>query len=204
LKIYIFGYKGNMARRYRAILRHLGHKAGGEDTDGVHEFTQREADAIIVATPTATHCEILHDLRDSGLPILCEKPITKSMTQLETLLDDLKKAGTKLEMVSQYDYLVDPCAVGDTSYDYYRSGGDGLAWDCINIIKHAKGTVTLAAESPVWRCTINGQVLSLRDMDHAYVEMMDHWLRDPTRTDFDKIYAAHKKAHDMEAKCRAS
>jgi hypothetical protein len=204
VKVYIVGYNGNMARRYRAILEVLGHETTGEDLDRVDIEGWERADAFIVATPTPTHAEILLRLKGCGRPILCEKPLTKSMTQLETVLSELKRAGTRLQMVSQYDYLVDPAAEGETAYDYFRHGADGLFWDCINIVKHAKGAVLLAEKSPVWKCTINGQALNIRDMDTAYVQMIDHWLKDPTRTDYDEIFNTHKKVADLEAKWRAS
>ena len=193
-----------MARRYRSILDHLGHAVGGEDIEVLDGFSEADADAFIVATPTESHAEILHSLKDCGRPILCEKPISKSLTQLETLLGDLKRVGTRIQMVSQYDYLIDEGFDGQTEYDYFKSGSDGLYWDCINIIKHARGTVSLACESPVWNCMINGQKLNLGLMDKAYVEMIDHWLRDPTRTDYDGIFKTHKKVHDLEARCHKS
>lgn len=208
MRVYIIGHLGNMSSRYKAILAHLGHTWIGadiRDAYGLYDYVapSMDADAVIVATPTETHADILYELKDCGRPILCEKPLTKNMRVLEALISDLKKAGTRLSMVSQYDYLLDPMAEGDTVYDYFKHGADGLAWDCINVIWHAKGAITLREDSPVWKCQINGQILNIRDMDHAYVEMLDHWLRDPTRTDYDRIHAAHKKVYDLEAKWRA-
>lgn len=203
MKIFMLGAHGNMARRYTAILKYLGHEVHGFDVPG---FTEKHplaeqvkvdaitADAVIVATPTDTHAKLLSFLSDCTRPILCEKPISKDLHELERVLSECKSKGARLQMVSQYDYLVDAESKGDTIYDYYKSGADGIEWDCINILYHAKGSVTLRNESPVWTCTINGQPLNIRDMDHAYVEMLDHWLRDPTRTDYDRIWEAHKKA----------
>jgi hypothetical protein len=199
LKVFIYGYLGNMAQRYRAVLAHLGHEAAGCDAFGDEgTFTLKEADAVIVATPTVSHAGILVMLKDCGLPILCEKPLATSMLVVEETLDKLKSAGTRLQMVSQYDYLVRPGSKGETVYDYFRHGGDGLFWDCINIVKHAEGPISLRESSPIWTCQINGHALSLADMDAAYVEMLDHWLRDSTRTDYAKIYEAHKKVYDLE------
>lgn len=201
MKVYLFGYNGNMARRYRAILDFLGHEHGGEDVDGVHGFPHKDADALIVATPTYTHCDLLQHLRRCGKPILCEKPLSTFPAQLEACLTELKEAGTRLSMVSQYDYLIDPKAEGETIYDYYRSGADGLFWDCINIVKHAKGPITLRNKSPFWKCMVNGQILNIEDMDYAYIDMMEDWLKYPGTTDFDGIRAAHRKVYALEASC---
>ncbi len=200
MKVYIFGYFGNMGRRYASILGHLGHEVGGEDIDQEeYEFTLADADAFIIASPTSTHVEVLCKLKDSCRPILCEKPITKDLYELETTLYKLKHAGTKIQMVSQYDYLVDPTSEGETIYDYFKSGSDGIGWDHINVLKHARGEISIRSGSPVWKCMINGQPLNIRDMDHAYVQMIDHWLKDPTRTDYDAIMTAHIKVHEWLA-----
>ena len=205
MKVYIYGYNGNMARRYRAILSRLGHEAGGEDLGTIHGFSLAEADAVIVATPTDTHARLLMDLRDSGKPILCEKPITKRLDELEHVLQALKGTGTKLQMVSQYDYLVDDDFEGPTVYDYFKSGSDGLYWDCINIIKHARDYVRVSNDSPVWKCMINGQKLNIGLMDRAYIEMIKDWLANLKQpTDYAGIWRAHKKVHDLEAKWLAS
>ena len=208
MKVFIYGFNGNMGRRYRAILDHLGHECGGYDFEGggkrLFYFAPPQADCFLVASPTKTHCEILFDLKDCGRPILCEKPITKSMTQLEDLIAALKRAGTRLQMVSQYDYLGIPETAGETLYDYYRHGSDGLLWDCINIIWHAKGEIILGEKSPVWHCQINGKWLNLGDMDRAYVTMLEWWLKDPTEVHYDRILEAHQKVHKLEATWRTS
>jgi hypothetical protein len=199
MKIYIYGYNGNMAKRYRAILHELGHTVGGIDIeDQEYGFAHEDADAYIVATPTAGHIDDLYALEFCGRPILCEKPITKDIEELEVLLEDFKKSGTKLQMVSQYDYLIDDISTGHTVYNYFKSGGDGLAWDCINIIKHAKGIISIRNNSPIWTCKINGQKLNISQMDAAYIEMIADWLGNPDRTDFNGILRAHKKAAELD------
>jgi hypothetical protein len=203
---------GNMGQRYTAVLRHLGHEPWGFDIPGLdekHELASQvrseaeHSDAVIIATPTATHGKLLGILLPTERPILCEKPISKNLSELEWALGFAKLHKASLQMVSQYDYLVDDGFEGETVYDYFKSGGDGLYWDTINIIKHARGKVRVANQSPVWTCQINGQKLNLGLMDRAYIEMVAAWLkRPPTRTDSDGIWAAHKKVHDMEARAK--
>jgi hypothetical protein len=212
VKVYIAGAKGNMGRRYSAILRHLGHEVSGFDLPHFQGFGDdmaadiaseaEQSDAVIIATPTDTHARLLTFFRQCERPILCEKPISKNMKEVERLLVQLQRSD--FQMVSQYDYLIDDVDEGPTVYDYFRSGTDGIYWDCINVIKHAKGYVRVANDSPVWKCQINGQKLNLGLMDQAYVEMIRDWLANPRRTDVDGIWKAHKKVHDLEVKCRAS
>jgi hypothetical protein len=205
-KIQIFGHEGNMGKRYRAILEDLGYGWTGFDES---EHMDRDYDvdpdaqAVIIATPTDTHAEIIEAIRHCGVPILCEKPVSKDLRELWGLLDACHKAGTKLQMVSQYDELVEPEWKGETSYDYFKTGSDGLAWDCLNVVWHAKGPVKLQSKSPIWRCTINGQPLSLETMDHAYWTMVVKWIAAP-RNDLDRIWDAHCKVKYLEDRCLAS
>lgn len=213
MKIYIAGANGGMGRRYKAILRHLGHEVWGFDLPDFSEhhelaeqvrFEAESSDAAIIATPTETHLDMIDFFRLRDRPMLCEKPISKDLALLEKKLAMFSRKGAKLQMVSQYDYLLEDIDEGPTYYNYFKTGNDGLFWDCINVVKHAKGKITLKNDSPIWQCWINGQKLNLGHMDQAYIEMVKDWLANLNRTDFDGIWAAHKKVHDLEAKCRAS
>ncbi len=202
MKIYIFGYNGNMASRYRAILAYLGHETAGEDTDGRHgDFALRASDAVIVATPTDTHMELIRKLLDVGKPVLCEKPIVRradALGDLRSLMADVVRSAMQLQMVSQYDHMIVPGGSGETRYDYWRSGPDGLAWDCLQIVWHAVDVPTLVAKSPVWDCSINGQRLCSMDMDKAYVDEIKGWLAAP-RNDVSRILDSHEKVARLEA-----
>lgn len=191
MKVFIYGMNGNMGRRYAAILEHLGHEWTGEDL-GVSRGAVDDTDAIIIATPTDTHAEVLRPLLGLGKPILCEKPVCKDMNELKQLMAMCVMAGTRLQMVSQYDYLVNPTACGKSFYHYFKSGPDGLAWDCLQIIANAKERPGLSNGSPVWSCQINGKRLSLSDMDFAYVSMIRDWLQAP-RNDISRILDSHQK-----------
>lgn len=205
MKIYIYGIKGGMGRRYRAICESLGHEVGGEDIYCLIGHSRAATDAIIVATPTPTHAEILYMLRDCGRPILCEKPLATNPVVVETLLEQLKRAGTRIAMVNQYAELDDPRSEGETTYNCFRHGADGLYWDCISLIRLARGAVILREDSPTWECRLNGKDLRLGDVDKAYVTMIEGWLMDPTKTDYDELLRAHQKVARLEAlSCRVS
>ncbi len=221
MKVFIFGNKGNMGRRYTAILKFLGHEVAGIDgCDGVKAITSEligSHDAFIVATPTATHLRFLRELRECGKKVLCEKPIVikDEIDELAAFLEHAAASDMQLTMVSQYDQLLryatyDPRLPtygkqiqeqGETSYDYFKTGSDGMAWDCINIIYHAHGKVSLRNHSPMWKCVINGHRLDNALVDESYIEMIEEWLESPYTPQYDRILTAHLKVMDY-LKCK--
>lgn len=132
---------------------------------------------MIIATPTALHAAHIDQFLATGAPILCEKPITTSIRALDRLMPKLDDG--RVNMVNQYRYLRghrEEIGEGLTMYDYFNHGRDGLAWDCISIVGLAKGRVVLGEASPRWTCWINGERMSLADMDQAYIDMISHWV----------------------------
>jgi hypothetical protein len=198
VKIGIVGGLGNMGNRYSCIIRYIGHEPFLIDlnTNNPHEL--KECDSFIIATPTEAHFENLKDYSIYNKPILCEKPFTKSMKEL----DLIGKMNIKnLKMVTQYEYMdgfIDaPDAYksmdyNNSFYNYYRHGKDGLKWDCIQIIGFAKNEVTIKSDSPIWKCRINGSDLNIADMDSAYIKMIHSWIKNPSG-DFNSIFNMHHK-----------
>lgn len=197
----VIGYSGNMGKRYTSILDHLNIKWRGYDHITGWPTPSPEFSSYLIATPTNTHHDLIRHLIYCEKPIICEKPVSKNLSELEKLLYDCEKLGTKLQMVSQYDFLVNPTSSGPTIYDYYKHGTDGIYWDCINIIYHAKSSILIQEKSPVWTCIINGHQLSIADMDKAYIAMIKEWLEVP-HADYDRIWKAHEKVYQMETPCK--
>jgi hypothetical protein len=90
-------------------------------------------------------------------------------------------------MLNQYRHVLanaQQTRASNTYYNYYKHGGDGLIFDCINIYGNMKdfetSNVELKEESPVWGCCIDGKILDLADMDQAYVTEIFDWVRNPT------------------------
>lgn len=199
MSIMIIGANGNMGRRYQSILKYLGKDFTCVDvgTDVSDLFVKyKEAEGVIIATPTNTHTRFIRDLAREGLPILCEKPIAKDLNDLRQTLDLVKSRKTKLSMVWQYAMLSDSGATGDSVYDFYNHGNDGLVWDCIQIIGLAKGPVTLDEESPLWKCRINGKKLHIAHMNRAYVDFIKLWLGGSHTVD-NAIWDAHQKTYEL-------
>lgn len=188
-KIALVGARGNMGKRYSSIMRWLQIPFIEFDLHNIDDiyYYKQEIKSVILATPTEAHTENLMFLKDLG-PILCEKPISKSWDDIKFILSEK----IPVKMVNQYEYLAEKGSKGVSHYHYFKSGDDGLHWDCINIIGLADFPPEISNNSPVWRCAINGIQLRLSDMDWAYCRMIEDWHNDP-HSDLDYIKKAHSK-----------
>lgn len=204
MSILVVGGRGNMGKRYRAILNFLGIESTVVEKEHSTTYMKRMAQAsegIIIATPTNTHVDLIRSFIPSGKPILCEKPICRNPAELKELMREINESDTFLSMVMQYRMLApkrfDRKRPPPSHYDYFRHGTDGLAWDCIQIIGLAEGNLMLGETSPVWKCTINGKKLDIGQMDRAYVEFIADWLDDPG-DDLSEVLEMHEKTLEVE------
>ena len=181
--ILVVGHKGNMGSRYTTILNYLGVHWTGIDKDQI--LINNKYTGIIIATPTGNHVEDILDYQKYNIPILCEKPITTCLMEL----DEALSVKCPLRMINQYEYYLLPKAYKikkhpeyrddpSTYYNYFKSGKDGLICDCINLIGLAnpKGTIEIRNDSPIWTAVINDHVLDIQEMDHAYIWNIKDWL----------------------------
>ena len=189
MNVLLMGACGVMGRRYQSILKHLNHTILHVDFPHLLSevrYSINKADAVIIATPTMTHTQVILELSQyehkNSLPILCEKPVTKYFSDLEECFEMCKRSSMELFVVNQYAHLPESVifdhADGVTSYNYFNSGRDGLKWDCFQMFALAKGKVNISNESPYWECEINGVPINVEHMDGAYVRMVDDFLGD--------------------------
>jgi len=71
----------------------------------VHSYTKpsemmkkERLDAVIIATPTPTHAEVVEAASDSHLPVLLEKPIALTMKDADRIVSVVKRSGIKFQL----------------------------------------------------------------------------------------------------------
>lgn len=200
MSILIVGSQGSMGKRYQCILKYLDQEFLGVDKDTPRDVMKelaRKSSGIIIATPTDTHVELVRDLLPFHRPILCEKPVTKDVAELKDLCEEIKNSKTPFRMMLQYEVLNSHRASGSSYYNYFRHGSDGLVWDCLQVIGLAKADVTIAEDSPVWSCRLNGKALNLSHMDAAYIHYLQQWFRHPDDY-LSKIILLHEKTAEYQ------
>ena len=68
----------------------------GATVKSVDEIIASDVDAILIATPTDTHADLIEQAARAGKAILCEKPVSLSVERIEALLPVVEKAGVPL------------------------------------------------------------------------------------------------------------
>lgn len=208
MKLLLLGAEGSIGRRYKAIFNNYDYNYAPYDItthkDKVEKYIQdKEITHILIATPTRTHLNylwLINDLRPD-VKVLCEKPITTDVKGLEEFL---KECHLDLTMVCNYAYVEDlECtSLSDTSYNFYNSGNDGLAWDCIQLIALAKGDISLSTQSPIWGAEINGYRVYKEGIDFSYCKMLEIWMSGRKLpklfSDKEKLLEVHKKTHKLQ------
>ncbi len=197
MRVLIIGGNGNMGRRYSAILKFLGHEVTVVDTDNIEmlQVAAKECNRIIVTTPTENHIPVILQIAQYYKPILCEKPITKSMDELLAFKAEMSSRKAPFRMVDNYrfvDFKDRLYGVTKTEYSYYNTGKDGKHWDCIQLYGLATAGVEIETENPVWSCIINGRPVKRESIDNSYVKMIRDWLQ-YTDSNWEFIERAHEK-----------
>ena len=64
-----------------------------------------DVDAVVVATPSAYHCEIVVAAAQAGKHVLCEKPMAMNAAECDAMLSAVEQAGVKLQIgfMRRYD-----------------------------------------------------------------------------------------------------
>ncbi len=77
----------------------LGTQYGAKVTADPYEvINSGDVDAILIASPTPTHVELLEAGIDAGLHVLCEKPIDLDIARVDELRDKANSAKTKVAL----------------------------------------------------------------------------------------------------------
>lgn len=62
-------------------------------------LAEADVDAVVVATPDASHAELVRACLERGLPVLCEKPLTTSAQDSAALVELERRGGRRLVQV---------------------------------------------------------------------------------------------------------
>jgi len=71
---------------------------GTVTTDAAEMFASGDIDAVLIASPTATHIDLLGAALDAGVPALCEKPIDLDIARVDALLPRVQSAGVPIAL----------------------------------------------------------------------------------------------------------
>jgi predicted dehydrogenase len=132
-----------------------------------------ELDAVLIATPSKTHTELVRSALERGLHVFCEKPLTLSPADSEELVEAARRAG----VVSQVGYhnrfigsfrevrrLLDSGAIGTIS----------------SVLGEAYGPVVLRAKGGTWRSHKDAGGGSLYDYAAHPINLINWYLGEPT------------------------
>ena len=61
-------------------------------------FASPDVDAVLIATATDTHADLLEQAVAAGKPVLCEKPIDLSLARVNRCADVIRGAGTPIQL----------------------------------------------------------------------------------------------------------
>lgn len=70
------------------------------------ELLNSDADAVVIATPVATHYKLAKESLEHGKHVLIEKPITRNSTEALDLIKAAEKAGKTLMVDHTFEYAV--------------------------------------------------------------------------------------------------
>ena len=109
-----FGYwgkvwKGVLDREPDTTLTHICHRSAPNEglfTNDRSQLLSDQVNAVIVATPVATHYELVKFFLEHGKHVLCEKPLTMKRSEAVELTELARKNNLVLE--TNYTYLHSP------------------------------------------------------------------------------------------------
>ena len=177
-KTLIVGHRGNIATRYKAVFNYLKLPWVGVDI-GDSWPNSGTYEQVLICTPTDRHIrDCYHSLRE-GKRFLCEKPVSRYPEAIEELAQDCEKAEVRGSMVNNWWWACkirfgNKPPITTIKYNYFHTGKDGVAWDCIQPIYLAE-RVEIKTDSPVFQCLVNGHEMTRFFFDASYVDMIKAW-----------------------------
>jgi myo-inositol 2-dehydrogenase/D-chiro-inositol 1-dehydrogenase len=79
--------------------RGVAERFGGRATADADEiFAADDVDAVLIASPTPTHVDLIEKAIDRGIPVLCEKPIDLDIARVDALRPKVAAAGVPVAL----------------------------------------------------------------------------------------------------------
>jgi len=78
--------------------RELALELGVDYTLDYRDLLTKELDGVLVCTSTDTHRQVVIDACEAGKNIFCEKPLARTLEEVEEMLAAVKRAGVKLQV----------------------------------------------------------------------------------------------------------
>lgn len=158
-----------------SYVRGVVRKETALPTYGSYEAMLRDVDldAVLIATPSKTHTEMVRSALERGLHVFCEKPLTLNPAEAEELTESGRRAG----VITQVGYhnrfvgsfrevkdLLDAGAIGTVS----------------SVLGEAYGPVVLRPKGGTWRSHKGAGGGSLYDYAAHPINLINWYLGEPT------------------------
>ena len=79
--------------------RGVAERFGGRVTENSDEvFAASDIDAVLIASPTPTHVDLIEKAVDAGIPVLCEKPIDLDLARVDALRPKIAASGVPVAL----------------------------------------------------------------------------------------------------------
>jgi predicted dehydrogenase len=72
---------------------------------GLAELLSRPLDGVVIATPTALHAEQVETVLEHGIPVFCQKPLGRTLTETRRLIDLARDRDLNLGVDMSYRHL---------------------------------------------------------------------------------------------------
>ena len=84
------------AARARRVAQRLG--PGASTAASVDEVLAADVDALVIATPTSSHADLICRGVEAGLPVFCEKPVAADLKRTVEVVAQIAQAGAVVQI----------------------------------------------------------------------------------------------------------
>ena len=180
MSVLLIGGCGSIGKRYAAILKHLNQPFSICDPKEPTTPDIQAFDRWIIASPTDTHIDWCIKAIELKKTFLCEKPISKNLTECKAIKRMADDNNVKGALVCNYKYVLNNNmryrvhGSANLSYDYFNPG-DQLEWACSQLI-YLDPSVSLKSNSPKWEFRINRPSIDYEILEKSYISMIKDFI----------------------------